>query len=447
MYRGRHRHEVTNETALDADRVDGLQEPGSGPREFFYADCFASRRTGCRSQLGLPGVRDQHAGCVAPVHGRARSCSTSCCSRCPDNDTHSHKHGSDGQVTSLVAADQQIERLMHAAGGPDAFLEDHAVIVCSDHSQSQVEDEIDLFGAFDGFSVLPASGVREGKAGSASIAICPSSRAAQVYVLDREARSSLVPRVARTMIGLEGVDLVMHLTDHPDGEAAVRSPRGELRFAPRGDLTDLRGESWSVEGDHHVLALEVRDGRVSSTRYPDALSRVWSALRCKTAGEVLARRSLDGSSWIGAGRTTSGRVARRAARAGLAWFADLVRDRPGQRGCPRAVDAARHRADGARSFRHRDLTGERDGASSVSRETVGRPWPVSRHADRAGSEGRARAAGPAACGACRARMLPVRRSDGLQAALTLLVALFAGAVAFVPRRRDEITLAALPSPS
>ena len=42
---------------------------------------------------------------------------------------------------------------MHAAGGPDAFLEDHAVIVCSDHSQSQVEQEIDLFRAFDGFAV------------------------------------------------------------------------------------------------------------------------------------------------------------------------------------------------------------------------------------------------------------------------------------------------------
>ena len=32
----------------------------------------------------------------------------------------------------------------------------------------------------------------------------------------------------------------------------------------------------------------MRDGRVSSDRYPDALGRVWSALRCRTAGEVLA---------------------------------------------------------------------------------------------------------------------------------------------------------------
>jgi hypothetical protein len=109
-----------------------------------------------------------------------------------------------------------------------------------------------------------------------------------VYVLDRDARRRMVPRVVRTLLALEGVDLVMHLTDHPDGEAAVRSEHGELRFAPRGHVTDLRGETWSVEGDLDVLALGIRDGRVSSARYPDALARVWAALRCRTAGEVIA---------------------------------------------------------------------------------------------------------------------------------------------------------------
>ncbi len=287
MYRGRHRHEVTNETALTRIAATVFKQSVQGPREFFYADLFASRRTGCRSQFGMPGVRDQHAGCVGEYlieHDLFDFLLLSL----PDNDTHSHKRGPDAQVTSLVAADQQIERLMNAAGGAEAFLDEHAVVVCSDHSQSEIDDEIDLFRAFEAFEVLPPSGVRESKTGTADIALCPSSRAAQVYVLDRDSRPSLVPRVVRTLLALDGVDLVMHLTDHPDGEAAVRSRSGELRFAPRGDLTDLRGKTWSVEGDRTVLALEQRDGRVSSERYPDALGRVWSALRCRTAGEVLA---------------------------------------------------------------------------------------------------------------------------------------------------------------
>jgi hypothetical protein len=37
-----------------------------------------------------------------------------------------------------------------------------------------------------------------------------------------------------------------------------------------------------------VLGLEVRDGVLRSASYPDALARVWSALRCPTAGDVLA---------------------------------------------------------------------------------------------------------------------------------------------------------------
>ena len=284
MYRGRHRHELANETALTRIAATVFRQGVCGPREFFYADLFASRRTGCRSQLGLPGIRDQHSGCVGAYlveHDLFDFLLLSL----PDNDTHSHKHGPDGQVTSLAAADRQIERVMHAAGGPDAFLEDHAVIVCSDHSQSQVEDEIDLFALFESFTVLPPGGARNG---TPEIALCPSSRFAQVYVLDRDARPALIPRVERTLLAHEGVDMVMSMTDHPDGEVAVRNAQGELRFAPRGDLVDRRGQAWSVEGDLSVLALEVDGERIDSRRYPDGLGRVWSALRCRTAGEVLA---------------------------------------------------------------------------------------------------------------------------------------------------------------
>ena len=135
-------------------------------------------------------MRDQHAGCVGQYlveHDLFDFLLLSL----PDNDTHSHKQGPDGQVTSLAAADQQIERLMHAAGGPDAFLEDHAVIVCSDHSQSQVEDEIDLFRAFDGFGVLPPSGARETKGGDRGDRAVPElARRAGLHPRPRRSRRS-----------------------------------------------------------------------------------------------------------------------------------------------------------------------------------------------------------------------------------------------------------------
>ena len=287
MYRGRHRHEVTNDTALTRLASTVFRHAVYGPREFFYADIFASRKTGCRAQLGLPGQRDQHAGCVGAHLVENDLCDFLLLSL-PDNDTHSHRNGPFAQVSSIAAADKQLERLMHAGGGPDQFLEDYAMIVCSDHSQSQVEREIDVFKAFDGFGLEPPMPTRVRRDGDPpEIAVCPSSRSAQVYVLDRDRRSELIPRILRTALALDGVDLVMHLTDHPDGEAAIRGERGELRFMPGGVLTDRRGAHWSVEGDLSLLGLTVKDDVLFSATYPDALGRVWSALRCRTAAEVL----------------------------------------------------------------------------------------------------------------------------------------------------------------
>ena len=302
MYRGRHRHEVSGDTALTRIASTVFRHAVYGPKELFYADIFASRRTPCRSQLGLPGIRDQHSGCVGEYlveHDLFDFLLFSL----PDNDTHSHKNGPLAQVDSLAGADRQLERLMAAAGGPDEFLADHAVIVCSDHSQSLVEDEIDLFRAFDGFAVLPAARAR---GEDAEIAVCPNSRAAQFYVLDRDRRAELVPRIERTLLGLEGVDLVLRMTDHPDGEAAIRGVRDdrprELRFMPGGDLEDARGMRWHVEGDLELIALQVRDGRIDSATYPDALARAWSALRARTTGEVLAsaRPGYEFLDWGGA---------------------------------------------------------------------------------------------------------------------------------------------------
>jgi hypothetical protein len=302
MYRGRHRHEVSGDTALTRIAGQIFRHAVYGPKELFYADMFASRRTPCRSQLGLPGIRDQHSGCVGEYMVEHDLFDFLLFSL-PDNDTHSHKNGPFAQVESLAAADRQLERLMAPAGGLDAFLEDHAVIVCSDHSQSRVEKEIDLFRAFADFRVLPAARAR---GEDSEIAVCPNSRAAQVYVLDRDRRRALLPRIAATLLELEGVDLVLTMTDHPDGEAAIRGKRGasvkELRFMPGGDHEDARGGRWHVEGDLDLLVLQERDGRLVSATYPDALARAWSALRTRTAGEVLAsaRPGYEFLDWGGA---------------------------------------------------------------------------------------------------------------------------------------------------
>ena len=208
----------------------------------------------------------------------------------PDNDSYSHRRGPYAQVTSIASADRALERIMHAAGGPDDFLDDHAVIVMSDHSQVAVERRVNLAEALSSWKVLPP----DGDPASAQIAVCPAQRSAQIYVLDRSARRRYIPRLVSDLGGVEGVDVIARL--HRD-EAVVSTPRGELRFAPGSDLVDARGDSWSVEGEVDALGLEADDGRVRSESYPLALGRLWSALHGPRTGDLLISAS-SGSEFV-----------------------------------------------------------------------------------------------------------------------------------------------------
>ena len=285
IFRGRHRHEADEAGPYTRiAKAAQFRHAVWGPTELFYADLFASRKTDCRSTLGMPGQRDRHSGCVA-AHLVEHDLFDFMLLSLPDNDTHSHRYGPYAQTSSIVEADRAIERMMHAGGGIDAFLEDHAVIVLSDHSQTPIEHGVNLAAQLDHRSVL----MPDGDPRDADIAVCPSARSAMVYVLDPDDREAVVPVIARELAGVDGVDLVAHLTG---GEAIVQSSRGaELRFQPGGDLVDLRGAHWSVEGSPETLALEVSDGRAWSNEYPDALSRLWSALICPRAGDVLVSAS------------------------------------------------------------------------------------------------------------------------------------------------------------
>ena len=244
MYRGRHRHEPQKDTALTRFATRLMRHPVMGPRELFYADIFASRVTGCRSGLGMPGVRDRHGGCVS-AYMVEHDLFDFLLLSLPDNDWYSHKHGPDGQLHSIAQADLQLARVFNAAGGIDRFLDEHAVIAMADHSQALVTDTIDLQRELADLGVLgPKGGVqeaaREGGPGSdgAHIAVCPSQRGAMVYALYEAERDAMRASVVTRALALDGVDLVIWLErdahDAPREAVIARPDCGELRFAPEG---------------------------------------------------------------------------------------------------------------------------------------------------------------------------------------------------------------------
>ena len=288
MYRGRYRHEPQRDTALTRVASALMRHSVMGPRELFYADIFASRKTGCRSGLGMPGVRDRHSGCVSSYMVEHDLFDFLLLSL-PDNDWHSHKRGPDAQLQSIAQADLQLARVCEAAGGIDAFLAEHAVIAMADHSQAPVTDTIALQDELAELGVLGPP--RSADEDDAHIAVCPSQRAAMVYALHEPERDAMRASVVTRALAIEGVEHVMWLgrdAHEAPSEGIISSPEhGELRFHPGGELEDPRGARWSVDGPLATIGASAQDGRLLTPSHPDVLARVWAALTCPSSGEVL----------------------------------------------------------------------------------------------------------------------------------------------------------------
>jgi hypothetical protein len=205
-------------------------------------------------------------------------------------------------VESIAAADRELARVVGAGGGLDPFLEDHALVVMSDHSQALIDERIELAPALREWRVL---GPADPDPGRAEVAVSPVGRFAAAYVLDPDARERAAPRLARSLAALEGVDVAVR---REGAEAVVLGAEGELRFAPGEDAEDRRGRRWDVEGQLEVLGLLIHDAKVTSRRHPDALGRLWSALSCPTSGDVLlsAEPGYEFVDWGGADHVGGG---------------------------------------------------------------------------------------------------------------------------------------------
>ena len=301
IYRGRHRHPVSLEglmrRAIDATRLK-FRHHTWGPEELFYGDLYASREVPCKS-TSIPGSRDGYSGCCAAELAKENRFDFLLFSL-PDNDNYSHRHGPEASVESIAKADHCFAKLVEATGGLDEFLAEHAVILLADHAQSDVHRGLPLADLLAReWSVLRPS---DDKPELAQLAVSPTGRAAHVYLLPGEGERADPEAVRRALADTEGVDLVCRLEDD-EGEALLREEPGmplaggewaaverggeRLRFRPGGEVADLRGGRWELDGDPQVLAAAAVDGRLGSERYPDPLARVWSALAAPHSGDLV----------------------------------------------------------------------------------------------------------------------------------------------------------------
>lgn len=287
IYRGRHRHQVSLDgllrRAVDATRLK-FRHHTWGPAELFYGDLYASREVPCKS-TSIPGSRDPYSACCAAQLARAGAYDFLLLSL-PDNDNYSHRHGPEATVESIARADACFARLVRASGGLDAFLAQHAVILLADHAQTPVHRGLPLAELLDReWTVLKPS---DSSPERAQLAVSPTGRAAHIYLLPGEGDRAEREAVRATLEAIEGVDLVCHLED---GWAVVERGGQSLRFHP----TPSRSQRFFHDMDRKSVATVVdrrggsweADGELPGDEYPDAFSRVWSALNAPQAGDFV----------------------------------------------------------------------------------------------------------------------------------------------------------------
>jgi hypothetical protein len=239
-YRGRTPHRAL---------LPGIARPAFGPKRFFFYNLFESEVTG--APIAVFGRAEGSVDAYAAAVGRwlvTRDGFDFLFFYLPDYDFASHAHGPEATEVALARSDAAVGALIEAAGGPDEFLERYAVVVCSDHGQTQVQRAESLetvFARVDG------------------VLVTASNRAGMVYCLDgcREEPAEL----ARRLDGSCAAEVVLY---REGKDAVARRDGEELRFAPATG-------GWRTAGDTALLD------------QPDALERAWSALANPNAGELI----------------------------------------------------------------------------------------------------------------------------------------------------------------
>ena len=233
-YRGRSRHLATI--------------PGApavyGPKRFFWYSLYESDRTGAPI-----AVRNRALGSIdayAAWVGRwlvTRDGFDLLVYYLPDYDYASHAAGPDSSQEALERSDAAIGALLDAAGGPEAFLERYAVIVCSDHGQSKVARvaRLDV-----GDDILTAS-----------------NRAAMVYTREpRRIAERLDAEPSAGIVVFRDGDRVVARRDGDEDDAILDSvPDGRLRAAAAlanpnaGEVLVSAAPGWEfydLAGRHHL---------------------------------------------------------------------------------------------------------------------------------------------------------------------------------------------------
>ncbi len=205
----------------------------------------------------------------------------------PDNDKYSHVHGPLNSMPSIARADKQIKSVLDAFGSWEKALEENIIIIAGDHSQTSVGSDssciIDLDKILAKFRRLA---LRNRSDERTELALCPNERMASIYILKN--KSQLLDQVVEILAKDSRHSQIAWREKRRYYKVIQGGCQRELAFWPNGPQVDVYGMTWGFDGDLSVLDAEVdSQGKISFGRFPDAFSRLQSALDARRGVRII----------------------------------------------------------------------------------------------------------------------------------------------------------------
>ncbi len=209
----------------------------------------------------------------------------------PNNDFESHSAGPANALETVQAIDAALGQLMETLGGIDKMLEEYAVLITGDHSQSDLEENsaVDLNQVLEHFDLVPAGKPWEQ---DEDMMVCPNMRSAQLYLQPKlwERRQSVI----ECLMGCDDVDQVIwcedekglndsyetcfHVQTRDRGHLTFRHMAGEGSGDNSQHGEDCYGARWTWSGELTAIDAELtKDGAIEYGDYPNAMERIAAA--------------------------------------------------------------------------------------------------------------------------------------------------------------------------
>lgn len=214
----------------------------------------------------------------------------------PENDHSVHRKGPE-TTKGIEKLDKHLQEMLNVYPSWETALDQVTWIIIGDSSQSAVKKNkkkalIDLNKSLSAYN---AAKLGETVKKKNEIVITANERMAYVYKINN---GPSIKKLANKLMEDSRISWIAW-KDNEMVHVISEGSKGTLQFKPGGPYKDIYNQSWSINGNHDILDMDIDEhNQIRYKNYPDGLSRLYEAVHSQK-GEFLIADAKPGYEFIG----------------------------------------------------------------------------------------------------------------------------------------------------